>query len=184
MYREGVLFYKTVTYINHFSHTYNMSSLDRRVPADSVWCISKHLGGKYHAYEVLEKLSELAVREKDVPVLSRDLPMLASKKGEPWDVVWLRLVAVLENLDMFLEEFLGDLSSLEELLSTVRDLRRVVLVFRLDYNDWKAQRKSQSKPAFESAILQEAMYVRDHLLNIEEHAIEVMQKYAFGSSSE
>lgn len=158
--------------------------LDKRVPEDSVWCISKHLGGKYHAYEVLEKLSELSVREGDVPVLSRDLPMIASRKGEPWDVVWLRLVALLDELDVSFEEFLVDLRGLEDLLSTVRDLRRVVLVFRLDYNVWKSRRESENKPAFESAILQEAMYVRDHLLNIEEHVIEVMKKYAFRSSGD
>lgn len=153
---------------------------DYRVSEDSLWCISKHLGGKYHAYEVLEKLVELSA-SGDVPVLSRDLPMLASKKGEPWDVVWLRLVALLDELDVSLEEYLSSFDGLKSLLTAVRDLRRAVMVFRIDYNDWRSVRKSAGKPAFESAVLQEAMYVRDHLLNVEEHVIEVMKKYAFRS---
>jgi len=156
-----------------------MPSLESRVAEDSIWCISKHMGGKYHAYEVLEKLAELSIKEKDVPELSRDLPMLMSKKGEPWDVVWLRLTALLDELDLVLENYLTTLDGLKDLLSTVRDLRRAVLVFRLDYIRWRSERQLQNKPAFESAILQEAMYVRDHLLNIEEHIIEVMRKYAF-----
>jgi len=156
-----------------------MASYDSRVPADSVWCISKHLGGKYHAYEVLEKLAELSVREHDVPVLSRDLSFLGSRAGESWDVVWLRLTAALEVLDQHLESYLDTREHLMELLADVRDLRRAVLVFRLDYNVWKSKRQESKKPAFESAILQEAMYVRDHLLNIEEHIIEVLEKHLF-----
>ena len=152
---------------------------DYRVPEDSLWCISKHLGGKYHAYEVLEKLIELAESEQDVPVLSRDIPALASKKGETWDVVWLRLVACLDVLDRDLEEYLSSTSGLRQLLNVARDLRRAVQVFRIDYNTWRAERGSAGRPAFESAILQEAMYVRDHLLSIEEHVVEVLEKYAF-----
>lgn len=156
-----------------------MASYDSRVSEDSIWCISKHLGGKYHAYEVLEKLAELSARENDVPVLSRDLHFLGSRAGESWDVVWLRLTAALDALDQHLEEYLDTRAHLFELLADVRDLRRAVLVFRLDYNAWKSKRSDAQKPAFESAILQEAMYVRDHLLNIEEHIIEVLEKHLF-----
>lgn len=155
---------------------------DVRVPEDSLWCISKHLGGKYHAYEVLEKLVELRENESDLPVLSRDLPMVASKKGDTWDVVWLRFTSLLDKLDETLEAYLREVSGLRQLLNVARDLRRVVLVFRIDYNDWRARRKVDGKPSFESAILQEAMYVRDHLLSIEEHTIEVLKKYAFNDS--
>jgi len=148
---------------------------DSRVPADAVWCIAKHLGGKYHAYEVYEKLVELGDAG---PVLSRDLPVLGAERGMLWRDVFLKLIKVLDAVDLSLEELVSTKENLEQFLNLVRDLRRAVLVFRLDYHAWRVSREQQNQPVFESAILQEAMYLRDHLLNIEEHIIEVLHRYA------
>jgi len=152
-----------------------MPGYDSRVPEDAVWCIAKHIGGKYHAYEVYEKLVELG---DEGPVLSRDLPVLEAKQGMLWRDVFLKLIKVLDAVDLSLEQLVSSKESLEQFLNLARDLRRVLLVFRLDYHNWKLSREQQNQPTFESAILQEAMYVRDHLLNIEEHIIEVLHRYA------